>query len=745
MKLVSIISLFGITQALKMTYYSPTTKDYLIQAPSQNHISDEDLVTSAITQLKDITQANDLDGCVSCKMRLQVGKFVALMKPELVPRIFGGWCQEMGFDDTKCHINFGYPSNSMTTLGNEFTKMLQVLGPEGLDGDLFCYYHDYDCNVLPETPDIELDKLWPPKPRSYDAPKPSGETFNVLHLSDTDIQLDYTILSEANCSQAVCCSPHSYNSVSPPDSYDYASLFDASFGLSFYQSSYESGHFKKGPFLDQYATKQDVWLPAHEFRSYSCDSPELLINNTLQIIRDFHENHLSFEFGIFTGGTVDHSDSQFVNKDQVLKSQFQVYRDISHYLPGVPLYSAIGVKDSIPGNQFPPNSFDNVYEYQWQFDFLADMWHDLDWIDFKASKQIRYNKFGYATTTSRGLKIVSLNSNVWNSKNLYAFTNSLHFDPFGIWRFLIDELIASEVNDQRVWIIAHLPPSQQSLPVPTKIFKEIIQRFSPKVIAGIFFGYDLNDQFQVIYAGNGKDLDNVLNYALIGPSITPFRGNNPAWRYYSVDVDSFDIVNSFTYYTKLNHTFINEGAEPVWEYEYLARDAYDPDQNWSSDHSLNGEFWHQAAESIKINPDINKMYTRFEYRESIFHPYFDQSCESEEEQAKNIMENDNYCKVTSFTVNDRKECMLTEDQDDYVEPKEPSTYIPLIKPYQAPEYRLVEEKEPHPEEQGNYEQEDIIKDPFDGETDITNSAKLSIKEKIYHNHRDIQKELKRRN
>ena len=71
-------------------------------------------------------------------------------------------------------------------------------------------------------------------------------------------------------------------------------------------------------------------------------------------------------------------------------------------------------------------------------------------------------------------------------KNLYAFWEVLSIDSFGMWKFLIKELIESERIHQRVWIVAHLPTNHQSLPLPTRVFAQIIERFSPQVIAAIF-------------------------------------------------------------------------------------------------------------------------------------------------------------------------------------------------------------------------------------------------------------------
>ncbi|KAK6462936.1 hypothetical protein DFJ63DRAFT_322429 [Scheffersomyces coipomensis] len=651
----------------------------LVSGSIENYEHPIDIIHNAVNELHSLDAATDLNECITCKTRLQIGKFLALTRPDLVPQIFTIWCLEAGNDETQCHMNYGYPSLEYSSIGNDFTKVVSLMDPEGLDGDLFCYYHDDKCHILPETPELDLSNLWPPKPKVYEAPQNSGETFNVLHISDINLQLNYKLLTEANCSQSVCCSEHSYNYFKPPESYDYSPIHNPSNGLSFYDSSYTHGHFEKGQYVDLYSNENSVWSPCHEFGSYTCETPLLLLNNTLHTIRNFHQNHLQFEMAIFTGGTVEHQDRIFIDKHHILKTQEVVYKLLKTYLPSIPIIGTFGIRDTFPINQLPPkNLIENSVSYQWEFDFLADLWLELDWIDLDASKQIRYSHTGFSIITSRGLKIISLNSNVWNDKNLYNFWNVHSIDKFGIWKFLIDELLESEVNEQRVWIISHLPPSSRSLPLPAKVLTLIIGRFSPKVIAAIFFGSNLKDSFNLIYGGDGcdsKELEKAINFALIGPSISPYSGVNPAWRYYAIDEKSFNIVNSFTYNIELNETFINGGAEPSWQFEYSARELYDPEGLWPMERSLDTEWWYHATEKIRDMPNMSELYSRLAYRSSPFTPLGD-----------DLVDNDNYCIVTSFTVEARKQCMMTEDQDNYIAPAEPIDYFAYIKPYAPVEY-----------------------------------------------------------
>ncbi|CAK9435327.1 uncharacterized protein LODBEIA_P57080 [Lodderomyces beijingensis] len=628
--------------------------------PVEAALTDEEICKRAVAELHNVEAATDLDECTTCKTRLQIAKFIGLTRPDLVPQIFLTWCVEAGYDEVQCHMNYGYSGEDYSSTGNDFAKVASLMNPSGLDGDYFCYYHDKKCHVLPETPNIDMSNMWPSKPKNYQPPDGCGEVFHVLHISDVNLQLDYTVFAEANCSQSLCCSSHCRNTKAA------APHVNENLDTGYYDSTYRKNHFEKGKYLDITKVKKRTWTPARQFGEYTCDTPALLLNNTMSCIRDLHQNHLSFEFALFTGGTVDHSDRCYMSKDKNIKSQETSYRIIKKYLDKIDVIPTFGTRDIFPMNQLPQKHLsENSNSYQWQFDFLADLWSELDWVDHDTAKQIRYSQTGFSLITLKGLKVISLNSNVWNTKNLYCFWNMLDVDSHGMWKFLIEELIDSERNHQRVWIIAHLPPSQQALPISTKIFTSIIERFSPKVIAAIFFGHVQADTFMVQYGCDGsdaKELKNAVNHALVGPSVSPYSGYNPAWKYYAVDEKSFSIVNSFTYYTPLDKSFYNDGAEPNWEFAYSARDLYDPELKWPSDWTLNTEWWHHVAEDIGNSPETELLYQRLETR------WFSEA----------VLDNTSYCKVTSFSVEARKQCMVTDDQDDYIKPTCQTDYVPLI-------------------------------------------------------------------
>ena len=130
-----------------------------------------------------------------------------------------------------------------------------------------------------------------------------------------------------------------------------------------------------------------------------------------------------------------------------------------------------------------------------------------------------------------------------------------------------------------------------TLPIASRIFGKIVERFSPYTIANIFVGHTHKDRFLILYSSNSsQEVEDIINMTWNVQSVSPLTRLNPGWRYYEVENESFNIINSYNYYTLLNETFVNGGAEPVWKFEYSARDLYDPEGTWPARAPLNATF-----------------------------------------------------------------------------------------------------------------------------------------------------------
>ncbi|KAH3899141.1 uncharacterized protein SCDLUD_004568 [Saccharomycodes ludwigii] len=615
---------------------------------TKNTVADDQLVVQSVQMLYSIGNDTSLSKCEKCKSRLLFGKSLAFTRADLIPTIWKQWCLESGYETTTtCLTNFGRNTVSNSSTGSNFADMLSLMNPLSMDGDYYCHYKESNQCALPVTPsNLSISYMWNnTKPaKAYVAPQPSNETFNVLHISDFHIELDYTVGTDANCSASMCCTPHTSNSKKVPQNHT-----STGYNSFYTNANYAvNGTFTQGDWVN--VNESSVWVPATTFGNYKCDAPEVLINSSLHSIGDYQKsNNISFDFAIFTGDLVDHDETAYTGYDMTVESEQIIFRDIKNTLDEVPVYSVLGNHDTFPYGEIAQEKSGFQNKFDWNAELMSDLWYDYGWLNASEAQQVKTHYTGFSVTTKQGLKIISLNSNCWYMKNHYAYWNTVEDpDSFGQFEFLISELLDSEANDQRVWIIYHIPVSSDILPPQAKLFGDVIERFSPYTIAAIFNGHTHRDEFQIMYKGNGtsdtKTEDNVVNNAWICQAVTPWVENNPGWRYYEIDTETFSIMNAYNFYTKLNETFTNNGSEPVWNFEYSSRTAYNID--WPTNAPLNATYWHKVATSIGSSNGTLQTYENFAKR---FSPYTGDcstgACDTD------------YCYVTSFYVDQYANCL----------------------------------------------------------------------------------------
>jgi len=560
-------------------------------------------------------------------------------------------------------------ATSLNFFDNDFVQMIKNINvTSDLSLNYYCYYKGKYCK-LPKTPDIstiiDLDSMWPAKDeRYYSEPEynSSLELFNVLHLSDVHNELRYQVGSEANCSSSPCCLPESYNRDLTKSTYNFTNVYkDTGAGkieLNFYPDAhFENETYIPGEYYDfpLYRGWNWAWTPASTWGNYNCDVPEVMLNHTFKYIGSTSELN-NYEFAIFTGDIVDH-DVIHCDANVTRDAEVRTFKMMKQYFNQIPLYPTLGNHDTFPYGQLAPHSLYNktLNEsiYHWNEELMAELWTSNGWLPESDTDEITNHYAAFATTTKRGLKVISLNSNCYYQKNLYNYINmEVEADLFGQWKFLINELVESEKIGQRVWILAHISPGDyDTLPIQSNIFAKIVERFSPYTIANIFYGHTHKDQFKVLY-NNDKD---PINMAWISQAITPLGPANPSWRYYQVQDESFNVINAFNYFSPLNETWVGGSAEPQWKYEYSPRDTYDPDGEWPATSPLNATFWDKfVVQKIKNETDIdfNQLYTNLLYR---LNPYVP-SCDNKTSITSDCYVN-NYCDIIGFKVDDYNKCV----------------------------------------------------------------------------------------
>ncbi len=247
---------------------------------------------------------------------------------------------------------------------------------------------------------------------------------------------------------------------------------------------------------------------------------------------------------------------------------------------------------------------------------------------------------------STDLRIITLNTDMWYRGNHFAFINSTSPDFSGMLRFLTDELTAAELADEKVWIVGHVLTGWSGtnpLDNPSNLFYQIVSRFAPWTIKGIFFGHTHEDQFNVFYHNNGttRATQDAASVAFIGPSVTPGNNVNPSFRIYDVDPASWEVMDVHQYYAQLADfkalpSTTDHG--PVWRKLYSARETYgnfsaslrngsyaapvqlaqsgDSSGIWPERAPLNASFWAAVTDEMEVRPQLVETFNELSGRNS---------------------------------------------------------------------------------------------------------------------------------
>ncbi|KAI9737357.1 MAG: hypothetical protein M1834_009511 [Cirrosporium novae-zelandiae] len=555
------------------------------------------LVTKVTAQILAIIDGNGTESnCTKCKSALEQAKSVALVAPSKVPDMLVNLCEKTGFKSkSSCKENY-----ESTNFGAIMTQVLALGDMGGLDGQYVCWDLSSHFCSEPTTTPLNTTNLFPkPKPANATAPQPSGERVKVLHLSDLHLDPRYEYHSEANCSSGLCCRVGNKNS-------DLAS--------------------------------GDISFPAPLYGAYQCDTPYYLALAALQSIGPLTgtgNSSAKFAWSIYTGDLVSHDEQNQLSRAYTEYAETSIYSMLKSYISG-PIFPVLGNHDTNPEAVDAPHSLPGPLGQQmsWNFDHVSALWQHEGWIDATAAAQARLHYGAYSIKTPHGLRIITLNTDFWYKSNYLNYINTTNPDNSNILKFLIKELQAAEDASERVWITGHVLTGWDGtnpLPNPTDLFYQIIDRYSPHVIANVFFGHTHEDQLMIFYANNGtlRAADTALTTAWLGPSITPLTNLNSGFRMYEVDTSTFDIMDAHTFYADVNSfpdldsntTYIPTG--PTFQYEYSTRQTYGPAISWPSTAPLNATFWHRVTEAMEGNSSLIERFNTLQGKSSVESPLCD--------------------------------------------------------------------------------------------------------------------------
>ncbi|KAF8560146.1 sphingomyelin phosphodiesterase [Imleria badia] len=546
------------------------------------------LLEQAIAQVKSIS-VNPIFGsnqCARCQASLEVAKFLALSAPDQGSNFAVALCEYFNYSST-CEANYG-----PLTLGPILTQVMSFADVGGYDGQLLCAQFLGLC-TYPETLPLNTTGWFAkPKPKPLPVPRqPSGERLKVLHVSDLHIDPRYANGAEANCTSGLCCRENAYNRQSP----------------------------------------HSPLLPAPRFGYFLCDSPYSLIAATLEAIPPLASTESTgFDFTLFTGDLLAHDPSNQLSRAYTEYAEVVLFDLLKRMLGPGPVYATLGNHDSYPSDLAASYSLGGELgqQFGWLYDHITALWNYEGWLPEDSVEYSRAHYAAYMVKRTDGLRIISLNTNLWYRSNYFNYINASDPDTSGMMRFLTDELQDAEDAGDRVWIIGHVFSGwdgSNSLMNPTNLFYQIVDRFSPHVIANIFWGHSHEDQLSIFYTNNATvmNTDTAQTLSWTGPSVTPLTNLNTGFRVYEIDSATFEVLDAYTYKTPVD-TFSALDSQiqygPTFELEYSTRETYGANIPWSNNDPLNATWWQLVTEQMAVNSTLVEIFNTYQGKSSILTP-----------------------------------------------------------------------------------------------------------------------------
>lgn len=221
-----------------------------------------------------------------------------------------------------------------------------------------------------------------------------------------------------------------------------------------------------------------------------------MIQSLLEYIPKIERN---ITFGIMTGDVPPHEvwatlpvlKTQLIQDDtyKLLHAHFD-----SPNLLHTMLYPAVGNHEAAPSNNFPLRTSNvpieiekNYLTLKWLYQSLAISWKH--WVPFRTHADLELNTGSYAIRPVDGLKLISLNTNFCYILNWWLYEHPMQKDPNGIFSWLIKELQDAEDKLERVWIIGHIAPGDNTcFHDYANYYNQIVDRYA-HIISAQFFGH----------------------------------------------------------------------------------------------------------------------------------------------------------------------------------------------------------------------------------------------------------------
>lgn len=322
-----------------------------------------------------------------------------------------------------------------------------------------------------------------------------------------------------------------------------------------------------------HSTNQTV-PPEHRLSpagDYECDAPLSLVNG---ILKAMHMKEPEPDFIVWTGDNAPHVTPE-PSYQYITNVTSMVYSKLMQYFPNTPIVSALGNHDSSPSDDYKPSSPDSNESQYYQY------YHNGRFNESVGeTEKNTFLKCGYYTKIfplkDVELKFIVLNTNLYYS-NKEKITEE---DPCGQLEWLEDELTNRTGDNQKVFIVAHVPPGvlERNTSItffnsPPEYSEQIEKRFLSLVVKpnlhskihAHLYGHIHTDTFRLFM--DRAQSSEVRGVGFCGSSGTPLlfgHGVNPSIRLFDFDDADGSLLNyhQFGFYLDKFSPFSRTSSQP---------------------------------------------------------------------------------------------------------------------------------------------------------------------------------------
>jgi len=351
--------------------------------------------------------------------------------------------------------------------------------------------------------------------------KKSKDAINALHITDIHVDLNYTEGMNANCGDPICCR--------------------------------QANGYPKN--------QKDA---AGKYGSYTCDLAPSVLNIFFNYI---DELPMQPDVIFWTGDNTAH-DVWLQSVEENAYYTHVLTDRVKEIFPDTPVYPVLGNHEFFPVNV---QRFDGVHPV---IDKIAE-----DWAEWLGEGIDDFKNFGYYNIPMQGknedwtgYRVIALNTAVCNTQNWYLSTQNN--DPTNHLKWLEEQLVEIEKNDEKAYILGHVIPGSGSCSTEWSIrYRALMERYQHLVITHLF-GHVHKEDFNLVTDSTNSTGISVIN---IPGGVNSNGDKNPTFRMYEVDRATRYPLRANKHFfnvTRANEEFELNGSKPNFEFAYEYTEEY---------------------------------------------------------------------------------------------------------------------------------------------------------------------------